>query len=74
MPPDHVARAGSLIEEGSEITKAFSTLERGIFKKHPERRERVLFGCRTGSPARSPLAFVLGPSLLSRALGQAGVP
>lgn len=34
----------------------------------------MLFGCRTGSPARSPLAFVLGSSLLPGALGQAGVP
>lgn len=54
--------------------KPFQHWEEGNFQKHPEQRERVLFGCRTGSPARSPLAFVLGPALLPGALGQAGVP
>lgn len=54
--------------------KAFQHSERGILQKHPELGERVLFGCRTGSQARSPLAVVLGPSPLPGALGQAGVP
>lgn len=76
MPLDHVASAGSLKEEGSRITKAFFfNTRRGEFsKKHTEQRESVLFGCRTGSPARSPLLFVLGPSLLLGALEQARVP